>query len=530
VVLSYVGLIATFGAVLLLVRRRVDCAGMLICLVPFALVTVLAWIRGGLVSPPAMTAYLALVLFASLCWGGRGAIILAVLASMAIGWFAYTGPTPPGMGALQAWAELSFQLFVVVWIAGLALRTERRAAREAWLLEGERAKAREAREALEARVARSQALEAVGRLAGGVAHDFNNLLTIILSEAELLRRSDALGKSLLGDVGRIEDAAERAAKLTGQLLAVGRKQVLSPVVLCPREVVLGLEPLLARLLPASSRLVVETDADTGNATVDETRLEQVLINLVTNASDSLTAGGTITVVTRNVTVSSGEGRQFPPGEYVEVRVSDTGEGMSAEVRAHIFEPFFTTKGGKHGTGLGLATVLGIVTQSGGYIEVDSALHEGSCFRVYFPRTRASVASGRAASERPASARVVRILLVEDEADVRRATRRILESLGHTVIDADSGQAAVSLVEAAEQPFDLLITDVIMPGIGGPALAERLRAHNPELRVLLISGYAADDLPHDGQLAFGDQYLSKPFSRAALSLKLAEVLRVPPSGR
>src|SRR5690606_24638322 len=314
VMISYAVLIATFGLVLALVRKHPTWAGVLCCVVPFVLVTGLAWVRGGLISPPAMTAYVALVLFASLCWGGRGSVVLAVLASIVIGWFAYRGPAPPGMGPLHAWAEITFQLFIVAWIASLALRAERRAAEEALRLETERMRAQQAREVLEARVAQSHALEAVGRLAGGVAHDFNNLLTVILSEAELLRRSQALGPSLLGDVARIEDAVERAAKLTGQLLAVGRKQVLSPVVLCPRDVVVGLQPLLGRLLPASSELVVDAPADTGNVTVDETRLEQVLINLVTNANDSLSGGGTITIVTRNVTFEEGRPGQVPPGE------------------------------------------------------------------------------------------------------------------------------------------------------------------------------------------------------------------------
>ena len=519
----YLGLLGLLALAHYWRDRHRTWAGLLCSLGAFVLVTILTSVRGGVTNAPAMTSYVTLVVFSALCWSARGAVLVAALSTAAVGWMTYTGPQSAAMPPLQLWAEMSFQLVAVAWISGAALRAISHAALQSLLLEGERIRAREAREELEARISHSQSLEAVGRLAGGVAHDFNNLLTVILSEVELLRRAK-LGPHLQGDVDRIEDAAGRAAKLTSQLLAVGRKQVLQPVVLCPAHVVHGLHPLLRRLLPSSSELVVLADEETGHVTVDETHLEQVLINLVTNASDSLTGGGTITLLTHNLTVhAAANQRRVPAGEYVEIRVSDTGAGMSEEVRTHIFEPFFTTKGGQKGTGLGLATVLGIVTQSGGHVEVETALGSGSTFRVLFPRTHERVSRSRTPSVRPAAARSAHILLVEDEADVRVATRRILESLGHTVVEAHDGTAALELAQKRAGEFELLISDIVMPGMGGPALATELRAQNPELRVLFISGYAAENLPHHGEFPAGEQYLSKPFSRAALGAKLADVL-------
>lgn len=525
VVLSYWGLLGVFSVGLKIRERHPTWAGALVCLGPFALITGLVAARGGVSNPSAVLAYMTLVILAALCWGSRGAFALGALGSLAVGCFAALGPRLAGMGRLQTWAEISFQLGVVAFVSDVLLRTVDRAATQALRLEAEEHKAHLARLALEARVLESRSLEAVGRLAGGVAHDFNNLLTVILGGTERLREGSASRPSDREDLLRIEDAALRASKLTGQLLAVGRKQVLSPIVLCPAETARGLEPLLRRLLPATTELSLELAPDTGNSRVDESRLEQIFLNLVTNASDAVQGGGTVTLITKNTLIGEEEasGSDLPPGNYVEIAVSDTGAGMSAEVRDRIFEPFFTTKHAALGTGLGLATVLGIVQQSGGVVRVESEIGQGSKFRVLLPRTPSQPETPRS-RPRPAHSEITaHILLVEDESAVRSATRRLLESLGHTVTDVESGAEALALCAENGAAFEILVSDVIMPGITGPALAEQLWKTRPSLRVLFVSGYPADQIPLSGGLPSQSKYLPKPFRRADLGAKLAEML-------
>jgi len=523
---SYTGLVVTFGLVLWLNERGSRWAGPLSCLGPFCLVTALVWLRGGLSSSSGVLAYFTLVVLAALCWGSLGAFVLCGLGSLAVAAFALLGSMAPGMSPLQLWAEISFQLAAVALIAEAALRAVQRATAQALRLEAEEHKTHLARLALEARMRESQSLEAVGRLAGGVAHDFNNLLTVILNGSEFLLGKSEFDAEAREDVARIEDAATRASKLTQQLLAVGRKQVLKPVVLCPVKAIVDLEPLLRRLLPASTNLVLETSQGTGNVVVDEARLGQVVLNLVSNASQSLVGGGTITIAINDrillETLNSRHGRDVPAGSYVEVRVSDTGQGIDPEVLPRIFEPFFTTKATGQGTGLGLATVLGIVQQSGGFVCVESEMGVGSSFCVLLPRSNAETLVKREVKAPPETRRA-RVLLVEDEDTVRVATRRLLESLGHHVVDAASAQVAFEKVEASDLPFELLISDVIMPGMSGPALAEQLCRHNPELKVLFISGYAAEELPLSGTLPARSQYLAKPFSRAGLSEVVSSML-------
>jgi signal transduction histidine kinase/CheY-like chemotaxis protein len=528
VIWSYLGLLAVFGLVLRIQRTHPVLAGALSCLGPYGLVTGLVWLRGGMQSAPGVLAYMTLVVLAALCWGSVGAFVLCGLGSLAVAGFALSGLMAPGMGPLQVWAEVSFQLAAVSLIADLALRAVERATAQALRLEAEEHRTHLARLALEARVLESQSLEAVGRLAGGVAHDFNNLLTVILNGSEFLLRKPGLAPEVREDLCRIEDAATRASKLTQQLLAVGRKQVLSPVVLCPAQTVRDLQPLLQRLLPANTELALQISPETGNVLADEARLEQVLLNLVTNASHSVRGGGKITVSSCNLELAEPlvSGRsEVPAGSYVEVSVSDTGAGMSREVLERIFEPFFTTKELGQGTGLGLATVLGIVRQSGGFVRVESEVDVGSSFRVLLPRSLAA-SEKRRETVAEVNGNRARVLLVEDEAMVRMATRRVLESLGHIVVDASSAAEALEKTREGTAPFDLLISDVIMPGHSGPALAEQLWQKNPDLKVLFISGYPADELPLTGKLPARSQYLTKPFSRAGLGAKVADMLGTP----
>jgi signal transduction histidine kinase/ActR/RegA family two-component response regulator len=523
VIVSYVALLGVFALCLKIYKEHPTWAGTLVCLGPLALITGIVAVRGGIANPPAMLAYMTLVVLAALCGGSRGAFILSGLGSLIVGGFALQGPALTHMGHFQAWAEITFQLVLVAVITHVLLRAVSDAARQTLRAEAEEHSAHVARLALEARVLESRSLEAVGRLAGGVAHDFNNLLTVILSSSENLLRQQELSPLTREELLRVEDAATRAAKLTQQLLAVGRKQLLSPVVLCPAEKVRELEPLLRRLLPATTELVLELDPSTDKIKVDESRLEQILLNLVTNASEAMPDGGQIRIVTESRSLKaplvSGP-VEIPAGDYVVISVSDTGAGMSPEVVQRIFEPFFTTKG--FGTGLGLATVLGIVQQSRGYVDVESELGRGSTFRVYLPRTvEAKAPAEKRISTRPSSS--AHILLVEDEEAVRNATHRLLESLGHTVIDAKSGKDALEVFSLSGNDFDILISDVVMPGLTGPSLAAELWRRRPDLKVLFLSGYPADQLPLSEPLPHQSRYLQKPFSRAELSAKIASML-------
>lgn len=525
VVWSYLGLLGVFALSLRLRKTSSSWAGALVCLGPFVLVTVLVSVRGGVTNPPAMLAYLTLVVLAALCWGAQGAYVLGTLGSLAVACFAALGPKLAGMGPIQTWAEISFQLAAVAFVSHVLLRAVERSAEQALRLEAEEHKANLARAALEARVLESRSLEAVGRLAGGVAHDFNNLLTVILSGSECSLRNPRIDPSTREDILRIEDAAVRAAKLTQQLLAVGRKQVLSPIVLCPARTVRELEPLIRRLLPATTSLIFELDAATGNAKVDESRLEQIVLNLVTNANDAVGDGGTIRLATTNTSIRASDGPRagdVPDGDFVELSVTDTGAGMDPEVARRIFEPFFTTKQKGLGTGLGLATVLGIVQQSGGFVDVASEPGKGTRISVFFPRCEKPETELLARAVSPLTGRA-HILLVEDEEMVRSATRRLLESLGHTVTDARSGQEALDAMERSDAPFEILISDVIMPGLTGPTLAERLWQKKPDLKVLFISGYPADNLPLSGGLPSQSRYLSKPFGRAELGAMISAML-------
>ena len=373
----------------------------------------------------------------------------------------------------------------------------------------------------------SRRMEAVGRLAGGIAHDFNNLLTIIKGYTELAAQRKSIPVQVRTDIEHIEDASERAAGLVRQLLAFSRKQVLQPKNLDLNAVVLGLEKLLRRLIGEDIEMKTVVSAGLGTIKADPAQVEQVLMNLVVNARDAMPSGGRIIVETANVDLDkayASEHVTVKPGSYVMLAVSDTGTGISAETAAHIFEPFFTTKGGTKGTGLGLATVYGIVKQSGGYIWVYSEPGKGATFKVYFPRVdeqaEASTRGSKATSTKRGSET---LLLVEDDDAVRELTEEVLSSQGYKVITASGPKQAEEIAAARGKEIDLVVTDVIMPTLSGRELVKRLMAMNPKLRVLYMSGYTDNVIAQGGVLEEGLAFLQKPFTPRTLTQKVREVL-------
>ena len=377
----------------------------------------------------------------------------------------------------------------------------------------ERTRLSEARRELEARLQQAQKMEAVGRLAGGVAHDFNNLLTAIAGYSEFLI-SGLQDDHLRRHAEEIKKASGRAAALTGQLLAFSRRQVLQPRVLDLNAVVADMEMMLRRLVGEDVEFVTLLDPDLAAVLADPTQLEQVIVNLAVNARDAMPQGGSVTVETANV------------GQCVELRLTDTGVGMTETERARLFDPFFTTKVG--GTGLGLATVYGVVEQSGGSIEVESAPGEGSSFRILLPAlAEPAVPTPREDHGSPAAGSET-VLLVEDELVVRRLVAEILESNGYTVLQAGDGPSALELLRRRGEVIDLLITDVVMPGMSGPEVAERVVALRPDTEVLFISGYTDSAIDHHGVLEPGIAFLQKPFSADELTRKVRTVLDGEPA--
>jgi len=379
---------------------------------------------------------------------------------------------------------------------------------------------------LELQLAQAQKLDSLGRLAGGVAHDLNNLLTVILCHAESVELSTGEERTRR-ETAQVRAASERAAELTRQLLAFARRQVVEPRVMNLGSVLLGMESLLRRVISEDIELSLEVSPELGHVNADRSQIEQVLVNLVVNARDAMPGGGRLRITTRNR--DFGRERVEKPAvlgehEYVELAVIDNGSGMSDSVRARIFEPFFTTKAPGQGTGLGLATCYGIVQQCGGHIEVESRLGRGTTFRVLLPRTRAA-SVGNAASQdlAPAPRGDETLLLVEDEPEVRAVARAMLEPLGYRLLEASSGIEALEVAAAHEGRLDLLLSDLVMPRMGGAELATRLMALRPQLRVLFMSGYVGDDAAlHDKALA-GVEVVAKPFTARTLARRVRETL-------
>jgi two-component system, cell cycle sensor histidine kinase and response regulator CckA len=377
---------------------------------------------------------------------------------------------------------------------------------------------------LETQLRQAQKMEAVGRLAGGVAHDFNNLLGVISGYSELLGKT--LGPQHPGQrrVAEIHKAADRASALTRQLLAFSRKQVLETKVLGLNDVVSGLAGMLHRLIGEDVRLVTRPRADLGQVRADQGQVEQVIVNLVVNARDAMARGGDLVIETSNTTIDEAYCREHPdvtPGRYVTIAVSDTGEGMSAETQSHIFEPFFTTKADGRGTGLGLATVFGIVKQSGGHVSVYSELGKGSTFRVYLPRTDEAATPEVAGPAADLTGHET-ILLVEDAETLRVMTREILEGAGYAVIEAAS-PAAVLAQLGNLGAVNVLLTDVVLPGMSGPDLAKDLRRTRPDLKIVFMSGYTEQAVGNHGVFDPEAQFLQKPFTTDSLLRKVRAVL-------
>src|SRR3954454_14639216 len=382
------------------------------------------------------------------------------------------------------------------------------------------------RRALEDQLRQSQKMEAVGRLAGGVAHDFNNLLMVISGYAEVILAS-LPPENPLHEKGRaIQLAADRATTLTRQLLAFSRKQLLELKVVDVNAIVEDMERLLRPLIGENVELVTALAPQAAQVRADAGQLEQVLRNLVVNAKDAMPGGGRLTIQTQNTVMDERPrpGQQFiRPGRYVMLSVSDTGSGMDKETQSRIFEPFFTTKEKGKGTGLGLSTVYGIVKQSGGYVMVESEVGHGTTFHIYLPQVEGIAEKQTPSAPHAASGGSETILLVEDEESVRQLVRDTLEAKGYRVLEAESGEAGLSIAEGHDGKIDLVITDVIMPGIGGRELVKQLAQARPSTKFLYLSGYTEDAIVSEGSLEEGTAFLQKPFSLQSLSRKVREVL-------
>jgi two-component system cell cycle sensor histidine kinase/response regulator CckA len=381
---------------------------------------------------------------------------------------------------------------------------------------------------LEEQFRQSQKMDAVGRLAGGIAHDFNNLLTVIRLNTEIIMEAFDPDDPRSDDVKQIRSAAERASTLTKQLLAFSRKQILQPRVLDMNSVVATVEPMLRRLI-GEDILIASSCGARGYLVADPGQLEQILVNLVVNARDAMAEGGTITIETKNVDLDetyTSEHAPVVPGRYVMLSVSDTGVGMSADTREHAFDPFFTTKEAGKGTGLGLATVYGIVKQSGGYVWIYSEPGHGTSVKLYFPEVSAAAAFQQS-EYKPATKEAARgsetILLVEDEAAVRGLASRILEKQGYRVLSAQHGREAMDIASSEAGKIDLVLTDVVMPGMNGRGLVERLAGIRPTMKSLYMSGYTDDDIIRRGFIEPSKSFLQKPFTSEALLQTVRKVL-------
>jgi two-component system cell cycle sensor histidine kinase/response regulator CckA len=388
------------------------------------------------------------------------------------------------------------------------------------------------RQLLEDQLRQAQKMEAVGRLAGGVAHDFNNLLMVIKGHTELLLNVLPHGDANARKIELIDRAADRAASLTRQLLAFSRMQVLQPRVINLNKIVEDMGKLIPRLLGEDVDLVVRTSPDLGAIRADASQMEQVIMNLAVNARDAMPGGGRLVIETSNTELDRSYANARPvvtPGPYILLAVSDTGTGMDQETQARIFEPFFTTKEQGKGTGLGLSTVYGVVKQSGGFIWVYSELGKGTSFKIYLPRVDQPIdAAGKIPSYSEAPRGTETVLLAEDEADVRELAREFLEAAGYTVIEARNGQEALKLAAERAEEIDLLVSDLVMPGMTGQQLAALLQQQDSSLRVIFMSGYSEHAAAEAAQAGSSVRILTKPFNRMALLRTIREVLGTPVS--
>jgi hypothetical protein len=388
------------------------------------------------------------------------------------------------------------------------------------------------RKTLEKQLQLSQRMEAIGQLAGGVAHDFNNLMTVILGCCEALADELSGNRAALRKVEMIKKAGDSAADLTRQLLAFGRKQILQPKVIEPGEILKGVEGMLRRLIGENIRLEVNVHSEAGCVSADPGQMEQILVNLAANARDAMPNGGLLTIEVANADLDDAYVKLHPPavpGPYVMFAVSDTGCGMDQKTQSQIFDPFFTTKEFGKGTGLGLATVYGIVKQSRGYIWVYSELGKGSAFKIYLPRIGAAATPvQQVAADGAAERGSETILLAEDTDALREIAREYLGNLGYTVIEADSGEQALQRVHEFGGEIHLLLTDVVMSGMSGRELADRIVQKYPSIKILFTSGYTDDSVARQGIFDLSVAFIQKPYRPKALARKIREILSAPAS--
>lgn len=392
-------------------------------------------------------------------------------------------------------------------------------------------KERAERKRMEAQFIEAQKMQVVGHLASGLAHDFNNILMVVMGYSDLICSELAADNPLRKCAEEIGHATERAAGLTRQLLVFSRKQTVQPVVLDLNEVVKDLDKMLRRLIDENIEMTVVPGKQIGRVSADAGHISQVLMNLVVNARDAMPNGGKIVIATRNDTLNASYTRAHPdakPGDYVVLSVSDTGTGMTSEVKAHIFEAFFTTKPKGKGTGLGLATCQTIVQQCGGHIDVYSEVGKGTMFQIYFPRVEQPLdTAAKATTTAPLPRGTETLLVVEDERSVRHLAHDVLAAQGYEVLSAANGQDALKVArEHKGSPIRLVVTDVIMPQMGGKVMAEWLKISFPNLRILFTSGYTDETITHHGVLDTGVEFLPKPYTPVTLAQKVREVLDQP----
>ena len=383
------------------------------------------------------------------------------------------------------------------------------------------------RKHLEQQLFLSQKLEAIGRLSGGIAHDFNNLLGVIIGYSQVLQQTIGANHELREPIDEILGAGERAASLTRQLLAFSRKQVLEPKVLNLNVVVSDVEKMLRRLIGENIELTISLDRHLGNVKADRSQIEQVILNLAVNARDAMPEGGKLVITSANAVLGQAECARYHyviPGKYILLEVRDTGCGMDEEIQSHIFEPFFTTKESGKGTGLGLATVYGIIKQSGGFIWVESSPHKGASFKIYLPQVEEALEAPHKSEDASAQGIATQtILLVEDENSLRKLTHKILKEVGYKVLEAKDASQALEVASNSEAEIHLLLTDIIMPGLSGRALAEKLSPVRPSMKVLFMSGYTDGEIAPQGVLDPKMTILRKPFKWEELTRTVKQVL-------
>jgi nitrogen-specific signal transduction histidine kinase/CheY-like chemotaxis protein len=385
------------------------------------------------------------------------------------------------------------------------------------------------RKRLEEQLIQAQRMEAVGRLSGGIAHDFNNLLTAMIGYCDLALEDIGASDPLKGTIEEIRKAGTRAADLTKQLLAFSRKQILRPRIIDLNAVIAALTGMLERLIGEDIRLVTRLDQSLGRINADPGQMEQVIMNLCLNSRDAMPNGGEVILSTTNLDVGADftmDGAVLPEGAYASLTVSDTGVGMDEETQAHVFEPFYTTKHPGKGTGLGLSTVYGIVKQSGGHIRFTSAPGRGTSFEVIFPRTVERRQDAQAVDVEKRLTGAETVLLVEDEPIIRRMMQETLEKSGYTVVTAASAEEALYVTGTHGGRIHLVILDLVLPGMSGMGLGERLKEIMAGTRIMYISGYAGEAVAHQGKLPADAAFLQKPFPPTALLSKVREVLDNP----